>query len=270
MSIMESPKAQSPVLGSISGQSGHSSRSRSSLKLVDDVTSLTSFNPFSEEDEHDQSSYALVSSLFSKVRNTLSAPLTTATTAATVPSAAKANTTQSPSVTETRRPSIQYSNSNTSNKSNPERPNPLNVVQANPAPPLVSLTPVTSEVPSYVDMERTPSQGGSVYASEGQEGGGYGGGYGTYIPGFPIQDSDARSIRTVGSTHLRRSDSVSKVIRRIRGEGMFEPGARHTFPLTMHRPISRLLDGRRVVQGMLRLQERLYGLEKKTPLPYMW
>ncbi|KAI0094504.1 hypothetical protein BDY19DRAFT_880871 [Irpex rosettiformis] len=192
-----------------------SSRSRSSNRL-DDVTSLTSFNPFSEEDEHDQSSYALVSSLISKVKNTLSAPLTSATTAAAAPSAEKVNAAQSPSLIEPRRPSIQYSNSNNSNKSNPDRPNPLNVVQANPAPPLVSLTPVTSEVPSYVDMERTPSQGGSFYAPEVPEGGGYG----TYIPGFPIQDSDARSIRTVASTNMKRSDSVSKVIRRIRGEGL--------------------------------------------------
>ncbi|KAI0692977.1 hypothetical protein BC835DRAFT_1355522 [Cytidiella melzeri] len=192
-----------------------SSRSRSSSKL-DDVAGLTSFNPFSEEDEHDQSSYALVTSLFSKVRNTLSAPLTSATSAAAAPVAEKANTVQSTSTAEARRPSIHYSNSNNSNKSNTDRPNPLNVIQANPAPPLVSLTPVTSEVPSYVDLERTPSQGGSFYAPEVPEGSGYG----TYIPGFPIQDSDARSIRTAGSTNMRRSDSVSKVIRRIRGEGL--------------------------------------------------
>lgn len=42
--------------------------------------------------------------------------------------------------------------------------------------------------------------------------------FATSIPGFPIQD-DARSIRT--STSLHRSGSVSKVIRRIRGEGAF-------------------------------------------------
>lgn len=192
-----------------------SSRSRSSSKLGD-ATSLTSFNPFSEEDEHDQSSYALVSSLFSKVRNTLSAPLTSAAAPAVAPVPEKSNAVQSTSVVEPRRPSIHYSNSKDSNKSNPDRPNPLHVNLSNPAPPLVSLTPVTSEVPSYVDMERTPSQGGSFYAPEVPEGGGYG----TYIPGFPIQDSDARSIRTVGSTNLKRSDSVSKVIRRIRGEGV--------------------------------------------------
>lgn len=193
-----------------------SSRSRSSSKL-DDVPSLTSFNPFSEEDEHDQSSYALVSSLFSKVKNTFAAPLVSATAAATAPAPEKANTIQSTSTVEPRRPSIQFSNSNTSNKSNPDRPNPLHVIQSNPAPPLVSLTPVTCETPTYVDMERTPSQGGSFYPPEVPEGGGYG----TYIPGFPIQDSDARSIRTTASVGVKRSASVSKVIRRIRGEGMF-------------------------------------------------
>ncbi|KAI0785293.1 hypothetical protein BC629DRAFT_1582350 [Irpex lacteus] len=206
---------ESPQLISPNPHFTPSSRSRSSSKL-DDVASLTSFNPFSEEDEHDQSSYALVTSLFSKVKNTLSAPLTSATTTATAPTTERTNATQSSSTIEPRRPSIQYSHSNNSNKSNPDRPNPLNVVASNPAPPLVSLTPVTSEVPSYVDMERTPSQGGSFYAPEVPDGGGYG----TYIPGFPIQDSDARSIRTTASTNMRRSDSVSKVIRKIRGEGL--------------------------------------------------
>jgi hypothetical protein len=43
-----------------------------------------------------------------------------------------------------------------------------------------------------------------------------GGIFGTAIPGFPIPD-DARSIRT--ATSLQRSGSVSKVIRRVRGEG---------------------------------------------------
>jgi 1-phosphatidylinositol-3-phosphate 5-kinase len=44
-----------------------------------------------------------------------------------------------------------------------------------------------------------------------------GGLYGTTIPGFSIPE-DARSIRT--SVSVKRSASVSKVIRRIRGEGM--------------------------------------------------
>ena len=91
--------------------------------------------------------------------------------------------------------------------------------QPNLAPPLVSLTPVTSEpLASFVDFERTPSQGASVYSPDGHDNTGYG----TYIPGFPMQDSDARSIRTTISVHnVKRSASVSKVIRRIRGEGAY-------------------------------------------------
>ncbi|TCD70122.1 1-phosphatidylinositol-3-phosphate 5-kinase [Steccherinum ochraceum] len=209
---METLVSPNPNLDSAS-----SSRSRSSSKL-DDVTSLTSFNPFSEEDENDQSSYALVTSLFSRVKNTLAAPL-----AATGPPS-QINPASTPvvqsqagpaAVVDARRPSLQNSNSNNSNKSASDRPNTLNLKTSNPAAPLVSLTPVTSETPSYVDFERTPSQGGSIYSPDTVDGGG---GYGTAIPGFPIQDSDARSIRT--TTSIKRSASVSKVIRRIRGEGL--------------------------------------------------
>ena len=87
--------------------------------------------------------------------------------------------------------------------------------QAKALPPLVSLTPVISEpVNSFAEFERTPSQGASLYSPEGQDGSG------TYIPGFPMPDSDARSIRTTGSiNNFKRSASVSKVIRRLRGEG---------------------------------------------------
>ncbi|RPD82110.1 hypothetical protein L226DRAFT_556074 [Lentinus tigrinus ALCF2SS1-7] len=188
-------------------QSAPSSRSRTSTKIVDDVTSLTSFNPFSEEDEHDQSSYALVSSLFSKVKHTLSAPLSS-----TGPAATPTHPSTAPErVPEQRRPSLQYSSSSQSNKSGPERQTPFNIIVSNPAPPLVSLTPVVSETPSYAGDDRPPSRGG-FYGADTADGGGYA------IPGFPIQDSDARSIRT--NVSLRRSASVSKVIRRIRGEGL--------------------------------------------------
>lgn len=51
-------------------------------------------------------------------------------------------------------------------------------------------------------------------------------GYGTFIPGFPMPDSDARSIRTTASVNnFKRTASVSKVIRRLRGEG-----SEHPFP----------------------------------------
>ena len=101
------------------------------------------------------------------------------------------------------------------------------------------MTPVTSETPTYVDMERTPSQGGSFYPPEVQEGGGYG----TYIPGFPIQDSDARSIRTTASVGMKRSASVSKVMRRIRGEGTSWIHTAQRKKFTGGRIITGLLDG---------------------------
>ena len=216
---MESPQpiSPNPPFGSAA-----SSRSRSSSKL-DDVASLTSFNPFSEEDENDQSSYAIVSSLFSKVKNTFSAPLSAAAAAAAAttltPPPTNQSSTPSQSTTEARRPSIPHSISNNSTKIVPDRPSPLNVNQSKAAPPLVSLTPVTSETPSYVDFERSNSQGGSYYTNDAPDGALYG----TYIPGFPMADSDARSIRTTASTNIKRSASVSKVIRRIRGEGAPSP-----------------------------------------------
>ena len=213
--VMDSPHV-SPVLGTFSSQSP---RSRSSTKLADDLTSpgLTSFNPFSEEDENDQSSYTLVTSIFSRMKNTLSSPLSSAV--------ASSNTTNVNGIvngnvgaSEQRRPSytMPLSQSGFSSRtSTAERPNSLVAVHSHPAPPLVSLTPAQSEVPTYnLEYEGSPSRGGTFYsqAHESPEGGIFG----TAIPGFPIQD-DARSIKT--TTSLHRSGSVSKVIRRIRGEG---------------------------------------------------
>ncbi|KAJ7733569.1 hypothetical protein DFH07DRAFT_134079 [Mycena maculata] len=213
---MESPQISSPVLGTFSTQS---SRSRSSTKLtVDDLTSLTSFNPFSEEDENDQS---FVTSIFSRMKNTLSAPLASVAAASgSAPNNATTNANAAATTAEPRRPSynINQANSNLSSRTmSADRPNSLTVGHAaNPAPPLVSLTPAQSEVPTYsVEYERSPSRNGmfSVPSYDSQDGGIFG----TSIPGFPIQD-DARSIKT--TTSLHRSGSVSKVIRRIRGEGL--------------------------------------------------
>ncbi|GLB35735.1 putative protein present in Fab1, YOTB, Vac1, and EEA1 [Lyophyllum shimeji] len=200
--------------------SGYSSRSRSSTKLNDDVTSLTSFNPFSEEDENDQSSYALVTSIFSRMKNTLSAPLSSAST----PSS-NSNPTVSPNPTTTqgaseqRRPSYaaQTQSSSFSTRSSvADRPFSLATAPAQVAPPLVSLTPAQSETPTYsIDFDVSPSRSGSFFSPQ-TEPGEYGL-FGTSIPGFPIPD-DARSVKT--STSLHRSGSVSKVIRRIRGEGL--------------------------------------------------
>lgn len=206
---MESPLTYSPVQ---SIHSGLPSRSRSSTKLGDDVTSLTSFNPFSEEDENDYSSYALVTSLFSRMKNSFAAPLTSSTLSP------PPNGTLGALTGEQKRPSVASVNASafSSRSSAPERPSSLTVVPSRTAPPLVSLTPVVSDPPSFgTELDRSPSRSGQytpVYETPD------GGLFGTAIPGFPIQD-DARSIRTTAS--LNRSASVSKVIRRIRGEGRY-------------------------------------------------
>ena len=200
-SIMESPKSSS-IVGSVGGQSF-------------DVASLTSYNPFSEEDENDQSSYTLVTSIFSRMKNTLSAPLSSAvgTTSSTQPSSI--NTNQPISVSDSRRPSYTTAGSNFSSRTTAsDRPNPLIAAPSHTAPPLVSLTPAHSEIPTYtVEYERHMSQ--KVSNSSAIDFGDNNILFGS-IPGFPIQD-DARSIKTSASIH--RSGSVSKVMRRLRGEG---------------------------------------------------
>ncbi|KAH9486348.1 1-phosphatidylinositol 3-phosphate 5-kinase FAB1 [Psilocybe cubensis] len=213
---MESPTA-SPLVDSVSGQS---SRSRSSTKLNDDIASLTSFNPFSEEDEHDQSSYTLVTSILSRVKNSLSAPLTSAAATTTNATTSNNNANTVTNTAEARRPTyatIQTNSSNFSSRTSAsDRPNPLVAAPAQAAPPLVSLTPAQSELPTYtVEYDRstapkTPYSPGIDLADNAP--------FGTSIPGFPIQD-DARSIKTTTSIH-NRSGSVSKVMRRLRGEGL--------------------------------------------------
>jgi 1-phosphatidylinositol-3-phosphate 5-kinase len=217
---MESPIAASPVIGSFGGQSAASShRSRSDTKLTDDAASLTSFNPFSEEDENDQSSYTLVTSIFSRMKNTLSAPRSSAI-ASTASSSTALNQVANgaPLVNEQRKPS--YTAAQIQGSGFPvkgltaERRYTIGTPLAQAAPPLVSLTPARPEVPTYsLEYDKSPTRGpfsySAVDAADGTP-------FATSIPGFPIQD-DARSIKT--STSLHRSGSVSKVIRRIRGEG---------------------------------------------------
>ena len=196
---MESPKSSS-IVGSLGGQSF-------------DVASLTSFNPFSEEDENDQSSYTLVSSIFSRMKSTLSAPLSSAvgTTSSIQPSSNITN--QQIGASDSRRPSYTTGSNFSSRTTASERPNPLIAAPSQTAPPLVSLTPAHWEIPTYTEeYERQMSQKASISPAVD-----YGDGilFGS-IPGFPIQD-DARSIKTSASIH--RSGSVSKVMRRLRGEG---------------------------------------------------
>jgi 1-phosphatidylinositol-3-phosphate 5-kinase len=92
-----------------------------------------------------------------------------------------------------------------------DRPNPLFTAPASAAPPLVSLTPAQSELPTYAaELDPPGSHRPHPVGLDAPE-------YGTSIPGFPIPD-DARSIKTSTSLH-RSSNSVSKVMRRLRGEG---------------------------------------------------
>ena len=204
---MEQPLSFSPAHNTLTPPSS----SFKSRKL-DDVPGLTSFNPFSQEDENDQSSYTLVTSLFSRVKNSLSAPLSVVANSPAIPNGLS---------NEQRRPSVSTnhnSHSTMNRSSNADKPISLALVPSNPAPPVISLDPVVSEAPSFSDyIERLPSRGGiytPLYETND------GGMFGTSIPGFPIPD-DTRSIRTAAS--VNRSGSVSKVIRRIRGEGMRTP-----------------------------------------------
>ena len=170
---------------------------------------LTSFNPFSEEDEH--SSYALVTSLFSKVRNTFAVPLTSAL----------APVERKPPATPVAIVQPQ-STASTSREYLPKFPEPRErrssfgtIGGRFAAPPVVSLTPVVSELPTLsLSTEALPTRGGRFGFITPDAGEGT---YGTAIPGFPIAD-DARSIKTTTSVGPKNA-SVSKVIRRLRGEG---------------------------------------------------
>jgi 1-phosphatidylinositol-3-phosphate 5-kinase len=162
---------------------------------------LTSFNPFQEDDELDQSGYAYVSSLFSKMRNPFAAA------PSSKPAPPPAHNISAPTSDGHTRIT--------------ERKGTLSVVpkaiSKAPAPPLVSVTPVISETPRMQDVDSPVSRTGlfGFATSDNTEGP-----YGTAIPGFPIAD-DARSIKTSTSVGHKRTASVSKVIRRLRGEGTF-------------------------------------------------
>ncbi|KAJ3922050.1 hypothetical protein F5877DRAFT_34648 [Lentinula edodes] len=226
---MASPQVTSPAQASFSSPL---SGSRSSTRLGDDVTSLTSFNPFSEEDENDQSSYTLVTSIFSRMKNSLAAPLSSAAATTSIVNNNGLNVNGTPAgAQDQKRPSLQSQSAGPARQSSIDRPNTLSS-HANPAPPLVSLTPAQSEAPTYsVEYERSPSRSGMFYSESGD-----GGLFGTSIPGFPIPD-DARSIKTTGSLH--RSGSVSKVIRRIRGEGAYIIASHGYYTLTGYTGLSR-------------------------------
>jgi 1-phosphatidylinositol-3-phosphate 5-kinase len=207
------------------------------------VKSLTSFNPFSEEDENEQSSYTLVTSLLSRVKNSITAATASSNAAfasATSSSASAAPVQSAPPSgpatltspplssttgegTSSRRPTISPHNlSSISTRSIDRNATGKFKLSSGPAQPLVSLTPVVSEAPSVNidrdadrDRERPPSRTGSMNTFQDTP---ESYSYSNSIPGFPIPD-DARSIRS--AMPVTRSASVSKVIRRIRGEGKF-------------------------------------------------
>lgn len=207
---VESASVSTPFIGSYSGQS---TRSRSSTKL-DDLTSLTSFNPFAEEDENDQASYTFTS-ILSRVKNTFSV----SASAVAVPSTTRDQSTPANApATEQRRPSyttMPSQNPVSAKSTVTEKPFSLTTAPAQAAPPLVSLTPAQSETPTFtIEYDPSFARRNVLYSPVYEAG--EGASFGTSIPGFPIQD-DARSIRT--ATSLHRSGSVSKVMRRLRGEG---------------------------------------------------
>lgn len=192
--------------------------SSSSTRIVDDVTSLTSFNPFSEEDEH-ESSYTLVSSLFTRVKNSFTAPLSSAVAVASGGSSSSANAKETATQNEQRRVSggpVQLTSPVMRPVPDKLRPKIAGTPGPSLAPPLVSVIPAIPETPTFnADYDKPQNKGSLFYSptTDVNESGLFG----TAIPGFPIQD-DARSIHTTAS--LKRSASVSKVIRRIRGEGL--------------------------------------------------
>jgi 1-phosphatidylinositol-3-phosphate 5-kinase len=236
---MESPQLPGSPLQQTNGLRSTASSSingAGSTRLVDDVTILTSFNPFSEEDEHDQSSYTLVTSLFSRVKNSLAAPLSSAVAAASnsngSPSGGNGNDTKRPAERSQPTQTVSPASKPTNDAFKP-RPFKVGSTERKLAPPLISVIPI--ERPTFnVDGERNNNYSPTVEQQDG-------GMFGTTIPGFPIQD-DARSVHT--TTSFKRSGSVSKVIRRIRGEGEHFALRIAPMPHNPFRSFTRLLDGR--------------------------
>ncbi|KAG8691259.1 1-phosphatidylinositol-3-phosphate 5-kinase [Ceratobasidium sp. 423] len=182
---------------------------------MDSPITLTTHNPFGDDDPGGQGGYALVTSIFSKVKNTFAANGPSGTSASgNVPATPVA----APSTNENTNKPPNKPVSKIAAPTNPPSPSrapslkpatkSLRPGGSNPAPPLVSFAPIAVEQPRYVAEGAYPSP--QTY--EGIERM-----YGTSIPGFAIPD-DARSVRTVAST--KRGASVSKVIRRLRGEGL--------------------------------------------------
>lgn len=242
----------------VRSRTGRTLETASMYSRNDDATTLTLFgNPF-ENDEKEDTPW---SSLLSKVKNTFSAPVsaTLSTTVATLPSSSGATsppvrlTEEShgvPSVS--RRPSNSKSIVSVGTSARVVQNKTFALRQTSAAPPLVSLTPVISEQPSFPGDNH--SDGGSMRGAS--PGPGYFGGsmepaesghYGHFIPGFPIND-DAKSVRTTASGG-RRNESASKVIRRLRGQGRVRALMYKRLNCAQSRSyvraFARVLDGRR-------------------------
>ena len=86
----------------------------------------------------------------------------------------------------------------------------------------------------------------------------------SYVPGFPIGQDDTRSVRSLGL--VKKSNSVSRIIRRMRGEGL----SKHYWMLDEH--CKECYDCKSVShppQTSIKLMSGLYCLETKAPLPYL-
>ncbi|KAG9016695.1 1-phosphatidylinositol-3-phosphate 5-kinase, partial [Tulasnella sp. 427] len=214
-------------------------KGRPVLSINDDPHTLTTFgNPFAE-DEKEDTSFAYVTSLFSKVKNTFAVPSTTTGTLTSTTGGAGSTSSGSPAATAEQstvaspNPSRKGSTGTTksvvsfasASRQDKGKGKSFAIRSSNPAPPLVSLTPVISEQPSFPGdnlSDAGSARGGPsplpYHHPQGSQGGdaAEGPGYGHYIPGFQLND-DTRSVKTVASG--RKSASASQVIRRLRGEG---------------------------------------------------
>ncbi|KZV84292.1 hypothetical protein EXIGLDRAFT_293756, partial [Exidia glandulosa HHB12029] len=216
------------------------STSTSSSGVLDahDASTLTSFNPFSDEDEREHSSYALMTSLLSKVKHSLTAPLSSPSPPPpSHPAPSPAAPIPIPHASSTTVRTTVSAGSGSTGDSVLAAPRPRRATRDKPhamlkaaamkpagiAPPLVSRTPALSEpVTSFHDGDGA-SLRSAAFFGDNQD---MYGSVGTSIPGFPNIQDDAKSIHTIASAsisalnNLNKGPSVSKIIRRIRGEGL--------------------------------------------------
>ncbi|GAW06573.1 1-phosphatidylinositol-3-phosphate 5-kinase [Lentinula edodes] len=105
------------------------------------------------------------------MKNSLAAPLSSAAATTSIVNNNGLNVNGTPAgAQDQKRPSLQSQSAGPARQSSIDRPNTLSS-HANPAPPLVSLTPAQSEAPTYsVEYERSPSRSGMFYSESGEFG----------------------------------------------------------------------------------------------------